>query len=109
MSNNLHQILQEYCPFRIGDYVIVNIRDYGLIITIKNNNVEITVKYAITNVIQDISVYDCQIASIINNTNIRPGLEHHVRTALQYFQTTEQEDYFHQLKGYLLIQFKNRN
>ena len=75
------QILQEHCPFRIGDYVIVNNRDYGYIIAIKNNNVEIKVKYAITNVIQDINVYDCQIASIANNTNLRSGLERHVRTA----------------------------
>ena len=47
----------------------------------RNNNVEIKVKYAITNVIQDINVYDCQIASIANNTNLRSGLERHVRTA----------------------------
>ena len=55
------QILQEYYPFRIGDYVIVNNRDSGYIITIKNSNVEIKVKYAITNIIQDINVYDCQL------------------------------------------------
>ena len=81
MSNNLHQILQEHYPFRTGDYVIVNNRYYGYVITITNNNVDIKVKYAITNVIQDISVYDCQIASIANDTNIRSGLERHVRTA----------------------------
>ena len=83
MSNNLHQIqiLQEHCPIRIGDYVIVNNRDYGYVIAIKNNNVDIKVKYAITNVIKDISVYDCQIASIANNKNLRSGLERHVRTA----------------------------
>ena len=75
------KILQEHCSFRIGDYVIVNNRDYGYMIAIKNNNVEIKVKYAITNVIQDINVYDCQIASIVNNTNLRSGLERHVRTA----------------------------
>ena len=73
MSNTLHQIqiLQEHCPFRIGDYVIVNNRDYGYVIVIKNNNVDIKVKYAITNVIKDISFYDCQIAYIANNTNLR--------------------------------------
>ena len=101
------QILQEYCPFRIGDYVIINNRDYGYIIAIKNNNVEIKVKYSITNVIQDVNVYDFQITYIANNTNLRSGLEHHVRTAPPYFQTTQQEHYFHQLKGYLLLQFKN--
>ena len=43
MSNNLHQIqiLQENYPFRIGDYIIVNNRDYGYVIAIKNNNVDI--------------------------------------------------------------------
>ena len=51
MSNNLHQILQERCPFRIGDYIIVNNRDYGYVNAIKNNNVDIKVKYVITNVI----------------------------------------------------------
>ena len=83
MSNNLHQIqiLQEHCPIRIGDYVIVNNRDYGYVIAIKNNNVDIKVKYAITDVIQDISVYDCNITSIGNNTNLRSGSERHVRTA----------------------------
>ena len=75
------QILQEYCPFKIGDYVIVNNRDYGYIIVIKNNNVEIKVKYAITNIIQDINVYECQIVSIANNTNLWLGLKWHVRTA----------------------------
>ena len=75
------QILQEYCPFKIGDYVIVNNRDYGYIIVIKNNNVEIKVKYAITNIIQDSSVYNCHIIYIVNNTHHRSGYERHVRTA----------------------------
>ena len=66
MSNNLHRILQEHCLFIIGDYIIVNNRDYSYAIAIKNNNVDTKVKYVITNVIQDISVYNCQIASIAN-------------------------------------------
>ena len=81
MSNDIHQILQEHCPFRIGNYIIVNNRDYDYIIVIKNNNVDIKIKYAITDVIQDISVYDCNITSIGNNTNLRSGSERHVRTA----------------------------
>ena len=81
MSNNLHQILQERCPFRIEDYIIVNNRDYGYVNAIENNNVDIKVKYVITNVIQDINVYDCQIASIANNTNLWSELERRVRTA----------------------------
>ena len=78
---NLHQILQEYYPFTIGDYVIVNNKDYGYVITIRNNNIDIKVKYSFTNVIQGIRVYDCQIEAFVNNTHLRFRHECHVRTA----------------------------
>ena len=80
VSNNLHRILQVHYSFRIGDYIIVNNSDYSYIIAIKNKNVDIKIKYTITDVIQDISVYDCNITSIGNNTNLRSGSERRVRT-----------------------------
>ena len=81
MPNNLRHILQETFLLTIGDYVIVNNRDYGYVISMNNNNIDIKEKYAITNIIQDSSVYDCHIICIVNNTHHRSGYERHVRTA----------------------------
>ena len=47
----------------------------------RNNNVDIKVKYSITNIIQGIRVYDCQIDFFVNNTHLHSRHECHVRTA----------------------------
>ena len=107
VSNNLHRILQVHYSFRIGDYIIVNNSDYSYIIAIKNKNVDIKIKYTITDVIQDISVYDCQFAYIANHIHIRSGQERHIRAAPPIHQIIQHEYYYQQLKGYLLLQFKH--
>ena len=81
ISTDLHQILHEKNPLKIDDYVVVNKRNYSYVIAINNNNTDIKVKYTITNTIQDISVYDCQIGSFVSNTNLCSGYERHDRTA----------------------------